>query len=131
MKYLLDTDIASYFLRGKYDLVSIFEKRGYPQIKLSRITVAELEVLAYKNPSSKINHPIIHKLAFNFGVIEIDIDTWRIFSMIKAEIKKQGKPRGDLDILQAAIAKQNSLVVVTNNVRHFEGLIDTENWIKE
>ena len=131
MKYLLDTDIASYYLRGKFDLVLIFERKGYPQIRLSRITIAQLEVLAYKNPKSSVNDSAIQKLSQKLGVLDPDINTWRIFSMIKAENEKKGQPRGDLDVLQAAIAKQNNLVVVTNNVRHFEGLIEIENWTEE
>ena len=55
MKYLVDTDIASYFLRGKYNLLNIFIQKGISDIRISAVSVAELEVLVHKNPASKIN----------------------------------------------------------------------------
>jgi len=29
MKYLIDTDISSYYLRGRYNLFDVFEKKAY------------------------------------------------------------------------------------------------------
>jgi tRNA(fMet)-specific endonuclease VapC len=129
MKYLIDTDIASYYLRGKYNLISVFEKKDVQNIRLSRITVAELEVLAYKNPTSQINLSAINAFAQGLGILEVDNETWQIYSKIKAKTLKQGKKRGDIDILIASIAKQYDMTVVTNNISHYEDLAMVENWI--
>ncbi len=131
MKYLIDTDIASYYLRGKYNLVEIFKNKGPSDLKLSIITVAQLQVLAFKNPQSKINLLSIDNLSRLLGIIDIDRNTWKIFSMTKAEVEKSGKPKGDLDILQASIAKQHRLIVVTHNTEHYEGVAEFEDWTKE
>jgi tRNA(fMet)-specific endonuclease VapC len=128
MKYLIDTDIASYYLRGRYNLTDIFERKGFQNIRLSRITVAELEVLAYKSPQSKINLPSIHSFSENLGVLEVDIETWRIYSKRKAVYEKRGNPKGDMDFLIASVAKQYNMILVTNNTSHFEGLVEVENW---
>ena len=72
MKYLIDTDIASYYLRGKYNLDKIFKRKGITDLKLSVITVAQMEVLAYKNPQSKINLTTINNLANWLGVLDPD-----------------------------------------------------------
>ncbi len=130
MKYLIDTDIASYYLRGKYNLVEIFKIKGPLNIKLSVVTVAQMEVLAYKNPHSKINLASIGNLARLLGVVDVDRNTWEIFSRTKAELDKIGKPRGDLDILQASIAKQHDLIVITHNTNHYEDIIEYEDWTK-
>lgn len=129
MKYLLDTDIASYYLRGKFNLQEIFQKKGPEDIRLSRVTLAEMEVLAYKGPNPTINSLTIAELARWMGVLEVDVKTWQIFSRTKAELLSQGKPKGDLDILQAAVAKQHGLVVITHNTGHFQDLVDFEDWI--
>lgn len=129
MKYLIDTDISSFFLRGKHNLLEVFETKGFQNIKLSIITVAELEVLALRNPYSKINSSTINQLSQKLGVLDIDRETWRIFSQMKAQTLFIGKPRGDFDILIASIAKQHRLIVVTNNTSHYADLIDVENWI--
>jgi len=129
MKYLLDTDIASYYLRGKYNLLDVFENKGYRNVTLSRITIAELEVLAHRNPKSKINHTTINHLASSIGVLEIDTVTWQGFSVIKAETLRSGNQKGDMDILIASLAKQHGLIVVTNNTSHFDGIANWENWV--
>ncbi len=129
MKYLIDTDITSYFLRGKYNLDQKFEIKGYKNLALSIITVSELKVLAYKNPQSAINLSNINSLSHLLNLLQPDEATWEIFSKIKADILSKGKKRGDFDILNAAIAKKNKLIIVTNNISHYEDLIGVENWI--
>ncbi|MFQ5431002.1 MAG: PIN domain-containing protein [Nitrospinota bacterium] len=128
MKYLLDTDISSYYLRGRYNLLDVFLRKGIGNIRLSRPTVAQLEVLAYKNPSSVINLSAIQSLCEKFNVLEVDIGTWQNFSKLKAETELEGTIIGDIDILITSIATQYDLIVVTNNEKHFEGLVEVENW---
>ncbi len=130
MKYLVDTDIASYYLRGKYDLSNIFENKGIQNIRLSRITVAELEVLAHRNPQSKINFSTIFSLSNILGVLEVDKEAWRTYSNMKAETLNRGMKKGDIDILIASIARQFRMIVVTNNTSHYEALVEVENWIE-
>jgi tRNA(fMet)-specific endonuclease VapC len=129
MRYLIDTDIASYYLRGRYNLSDIFEKKGIQNIRLSRITVAELEVLAHRNPQTKINFSSIHAFSQSLGILEVDGQAWQIFSMLKAETLNRGMKKGDFDILIASIARKYGMIVVTNNTSHYEDLIKVENWI--
>jgi tRNA(fMet)-specific endonuclease VapC len=129
MKYLQDTDIASYYLRGKYNLINVFN-RELKNIKVSIITVSELKVLAFKNPKSNINLVNIQNLEKKLGILNLNQETWDIFAKTKAQLLKNGKPKGDFDILQASIAKQNELVLVTNNISHYIDLVEIENWIR-
>lgn len=129
MKYLLDTDICSYYLRGKYNLEEIFDRKGFRNLKLSIATVADLEVLAFRNPSSRINFSRIYALSQAVGVLNIERETWSIYSKLKADTLSRGAKKGDIDILIASLAKQHDMVVITNNVSHFEGLVSIENWI--
>lgn len=129
MKYLIDTDIASYYLRGKFNLFNIFETKGIQNIRLSRVNVAELAVVAYKKPQSKLNFSSIYSFSQNLGVLEVDIETWRIYSKMKADYEKRGEPKGDMDFLIASVAKQHNMILVTNNTSHYEDLVKLENWI--
>ena len=137
MRYLLDTDIASDYLRGKYNLPDKFIEKGIDTIRLSSVTLAEMRVVAHRNPASKLNFQSIREMARKYGVISPDEDTWAAYSKIKADFhdwiertKAKGvKEPGDLDILIVAIAKQYNLVVVTANRKHFENITDKfENW---
>jgi tRNA(fMet)-specific endonuclease VapC len=110
MKYLLDTDIASYYLRGRYNLIDIFKRKDFSEIAISIVTVAELEVLANKNPKSAINFESIKDFAAGLKFISPDRATWQIFSRKKAKCLQNGKPRGDFDILLASLAEQYNLV---------------------
>ncbi|MCK5506342.1 MAG: type II toxin-antitoxin system VapC family toxin [Thermodesulfovibrionia bacterium] len=128
MKYLIDTDISSYFLRGKFNLFNVFEEKGLQNISLSRISIAELEVLAHRTPQSKINLSTIVSFSENLGVTEVDNETWKLFSILKADLLNKGSKRGDFDILNASIARQHNMIVVTNNVSHYEDIVSVENW---
>ena len=131
MKYLLDTDICSYYLRGKYNLKKVFERKGRANLRLSVVTQAELKVLAYKNPNSTINLSRISSLSQSLGLLDIDQGTWEIYSKMKADTQTRGRIRGDFDILNASIAKKYGLIVITNNISHYEDLVQLENWIKK
>jgi tRNA(fMet)-specific endonuclease VapC len=52
--YLLDTDICSYFLRGRYGLQEKFEQINPTTLHVSHITITKLLILTHKNPSSRI-----------------------------------------------------------------------------
>ncbi len=129
MNYLVDTDIASYYLRGLHSLLAVFQKKGVSEIRLSVVTVAELKVLAYKNPRSKVNLRTIQELAATFGTLDCDEKTWDTYAKLKAAALKRGRKRGDLDFLQASIAKRRGLTVVTNNESHYKDLVRVENWV--
>lgn len=130
MKYLIDTDITSYYLRGKYNLDEIFHRKGIHLLRISIITVAELEVLALKNPQSKINLSTIEAFSGMLGIVDANKETWELFSKMKAQTLSKGMSRGDFDILNAAIARQHKLILVTRNVTHYKDLVEVENWIE-
>jgi len=54
----------------------------------------------------------------------------RISAEIYAELRKEGKPLDDIDLLIAGIAVENRLVLVTHNQGHFGriGRLETEDW---
>ena len=49
MKYLFDTNICNYFLKGKYNSVEKFDHIGFEILYISDITVAELKFGASKS----------------------------------------------------------------------------------
>lgn len=127
--YLIDTDITSYFLRGKNNLENIFRQKGLDKIRFSVVTIGELKVLAYKNPASIINLDKINQLCEQFGILDIDSAVWEKYSQLKAELLRKGKFTGDFDILNTSIALTHNCIVVTNNVAHYSDLVAVDNWI--
>ena len=128
--YLLDADICSNYLRGRRGLEEKFESVGPEALHISRVTVAELLVLAHKNPSSHVNRARVEELARTLVFVELDEPAWETFSVMKADLLKAGRVVGDFDILLASIARTRDLIVVTNNERHFRPTgVRLENWI--
>ena len=53
------------------------------------------------------------------------------FGKIQAELRKIGRPTGQLDALIAAVARSRNDILVTDNTRHFINItnIQLENWL--
>ena len=132
MKYLLDTNICIYFLKGKYGLKEKFDNIGFDNLYVSEITVAELKYGAEKSNYPDKNRKGIQKLSSRFKLIPI-FNSLDVFAKEKARLKNEGKPIDDFDLLIGATAIANDMILVTNNEKHFDRLIKIEidNWTKE
>lgn len=132
MKFLLDTNICIYFLKGKYRLKDKFDEVGFDNLYISEITVAELKYGAEKSDYPDKNRKVIQKLSSRFKQIPI-FSSLEIFAKEKARLKKEGKPIDDFDLLIGATAIANDMTLVTNNEKHFDRLekIKIDNWTKE
>jgi tRNA(fMet)-specific endonuclease VapC len=53
------------------------------------------------------------------------------FGKIQAELRKIGRPTGEIDALIAAVARSQRYILITNNTRHFINISDLrlENWL--
>ncbi len=130
MRYLLDTNICIYFLKGKYNLVERFDEIGIDNLYISEITVAELKFGAAKSNRPEKNKPIIENLISKFKQIPI-YNSLDIFADEKARLRKEGNIVDDFDLLIGSTAIANDMVLVTNNTKHFTRLHDIKltNWV--
>ncbi|MGD8744647.1 MAG: type II toxin-antitoxin system VapC family toxin [Candidatus Woesebacteria bacterium] len=119
MKYLIDTNVLVDYLRKKSPInESLFiEGSG-----VSIITKGELYYGAFKSDNPKKNLEVVDKMTLDLGLLALDVDEKTIvhFSRIKAFLEKEGQRLEDIDILIAATALSNKLILVTHNVRHFK-----------
>jgi predicted nucleic acid-binding protein len=54
---------------------------------------------------------------------------WALAARLWAQRRQEGRPASDADLLIAAHATRLAAVVVTGNVRHFEGLgVPLQDW---
>lgn len=134
MKYLLDTDICIYLIKKKPD--SVLKKLSglaTSDVGLTVVSVFELqfgvENSQYRQQSQKaLNHFLesIHE------ILPIDRQVANCAAQIRAELKLKGRPIGPYDVLIAAAALSNDLILVSNNVREFERIagLKLENWVE-
>ena len=131
-KYLLDTNICIYFLKGQFELDSKIKEIGLETCFISEITVAELKFGAEKSQRVEQNRKVVSRFIDQMSILPIysSID---FYAQEKIRLQKQGTPIDEFDLLIGATAISNDLVLVTNNTKHFNRLTDIqlEDWTKE
>ncbi|MDR1739296.1 MAG: type II toxin-antitoxin system VapC family toxin [Bacteroidales bacterium] len=130
-KYLLDTNICIYFLKGQYDLYNKIESVGVENCFVSEITIAELKYGVEKSIHKEKNRKTFEKFQEKFVVLPI-FPALDVYSREKARLKTKGKILDDFDLLIGATAIANNLTIVTKNVSDFNRLdgIDIDDWTK-
>jgi len=132
-KYLLDTDISVFYLRGKYNInQKLKEIIGYDNCFISEITLAELKYGAELSEKVDENLNSVNEFASKIGILPI-FNSLDLYAKEKARLKKAGNIIDDFDLLIGCSAIKNSMILVTNNENHFERIknIKIENWINQ
>lgn len=130
MIYLLDTDICIYWLKGVPAVLERVKTVGVSQIAISTITVAELYFGAYNSAKIEENLARAEDFARQISIAPLDDLVLKAFGRIKADLRKQGQPLADFDLLIAGTVLANEFVLVTNNMQHYERIanLKLENW---
>lgn len=131
-RFLLDTDIVIYWLKGVFPKIDQKIKTlGVERTSISMISVAELYFGAHNSSKIEENTEVIDDLVQKLGVVSLDERSCRFFGQKKSELKRSGRILPDSDLFIASIAVANDLVLVTNNERHFSRIeeLELENWI--
>jgi predicted nucleic acid-binding protein len=131
--YLLDTDIVIYSLKGHPAVKKNLERNLHAALKISIVTLMELYYGAYKSQKVTSNLGKIKSIEDAVEIIPIGRESAEVFAMLKADLEKAGTPPDDFDLILAACALANDLVLVTNNVKHFERIagLRLTNWAQE
>jgi tRNA(fMet)-specific endonuclease VapC len=130
MKYLLDTDICVYWLRGDQAVHQKMSATDPNDLAVSIITVAELHYGADCSEKPEYNHKIVNNFVNGLSILNLEQTIACKFGEIKTRLRQKGTLIEDFDLLIAAIALNNNLVLVTNNVDHFTRIekLQIENW---
>ena len=59
-------------------------------------------------------------------ILDFDLQAASEFGKIQSELRKIGKPTGELDALIAGVARSHQFIRVTNNTRHFENITNLQ-----
>ena len=124
---LVDTNILSMFFRNhpvvKANLRSYLS--AYHSINLCILTYFEI-ISGLKHRNAQ--HQLDMFIAFvkKNTLLHLTEQSVIISGDLYAQLRKEGKPIDDIDLLIAGIALENNLVLVTNNRRHFERIPQLE-----
>ena len=133
VQYVLDTDACIYLLNGDQRVKARVAQVGVEAIAVAIITKGELYFGAYNSSQIDANLARIQAFLTEPGpeVLSLDEPVMDCFGKHKAELRRQGQPIGDIDLLIAGVAVSQGLTLVTNNTKHFQrvpGLV-LENWL--
>jgi tRNA(fMet)-specific endonuclease VapC len=126
-RYLLDTNAAIRILNQKVNLQT---RRGSGlEVFLSVTVVGELYFGAEKSRDSEANRSRIDRLMELCPVVPLDVDTAHRYGVVKAMLRKKGRPIPENDLWIAACALRHGLILATFD-GHFEEIeeLQVEVW---
>jgi tRNA(fMet)-specific endonuclease VapC len=132
MRYLLDTNICVFYLRGTLQFNRFVEEPWRETCCISEVTVLELRYGAENSNVPERHHQAVDLFLQELTVIPIAtaIDT---YAKEKVRFRKMGTPLHDeFDLIIGSSAIANNLILVTDNVKHFINFdgIKIDNWSK-
>ena len=128
-KYLIDTNIAIYYMKGKYDLNQKLDKVSIDNCFISEITLAELKFGVQNSEKPDKNRKALEDFLTGFTILPI-FHSLDLYATEKARLRKAGTSIDDFDLLIGVTAVTHGLIMVTKNTNHFERIdgIELEDW---
>jgi len=128
-KYLLDTNICIFCMRGKFEMNRKIAFAGINNCYLSEITVSELYYGAENSDNPVKTMRETEEFVKLFHIIPFS-KSLHIFGREKAYLTSIGRKIENFDMAIGAIALQHRLVMVTDNIDHLGRIrgIEIENW---
>ena len=134
MKYLLDTNIIAYIIKKRP--VEVFDKLQsveWEEVAISSIVVAELWFGVAKSQHKEQNKIALENFLAPFTILDFDTKAAEQYAFVRVDLEAKGTIIGANDLLIAAHALSQELILVTNNVKEFERVenLKIENWVGE
>lgn len=134
MKYMLDTNICIYAIKHKPEtVIKNFLSHEPEEICVSSVTYAELMYGVEKSMAVGKNRIALSLFLSPITVLDFHASAAEEYGKVRTELERQGTPIGPMDLMIAAHARSEELILVTNNTREFhrvEGLI-LEDWTRD
>jgi tRNA(fMet)-specific endonuclease VapC len=130
--FLLDTDIASYLLRGGNRALDLKIRHAAPaDIYISVITQAEMLYGVKHLPYRDTRREEVYWFLQLAQILDWNGAAAEAYADIRYRLALEAQPIGELDMMIAAHALSLDAVLVSNNTRHYERLsppLRVENW---
>jgi tRNA(fMet)-specific endonuclease VapC len=129
MRFLLDTNICIYYMKGLFELDLKIEEVGNENCFISEITLAELKFGVANSINKKKNGNALSDFLEGVNIVPI-YSALDLYASEKARLRIEGNIVDDFDILIGTTAIISNMILVTNNVKHFKRLknIRIQDW---
>jgi len=130
-RFLIDTDILSYYFKGDPEVVKKFNTYldHFDLIEISLVTYYEITSgLLAKNALKQL--AVFEDFAAENIVIPLTEKSVKISAELYSSLRQSGNTLDDIDLLIAGVAIENEMTLVTNNKRHFGRIpgLKIDNW---
>jgi len=133
MLHMLDTDTASYLIKGKSPVIEAKLAKLVPSmVCVSVMTRAELLYGLKRLPPEHRLHLAVRHFLKIVRVLSWDAEAADWYAEICHQLVSTGRPIGEMDMMIAAHSLSAGAVLVTNNSRHYERIsapLVLENWV--
>jgi len=116
VRYLLDTNTVSYLIKGNFPRVREHLLRtAMSEVAISAVTEAELRFGVERRPEAREL-----KLAVDEFLVRIELQPWdseaaKQYATLRATLERDGRSMGNLDMMIAAQALAQKLILVTHD----------------
>ena len=116
-------------MKGMYELDKRFDTKDPENLFISEITLAELKFGVENSDKKSKNQKALDNFLAGVKIVPI-FHALDLYAKEKARLRKSGTRIDDFDLLIGVTAITNNLVMVTNNVNHFQRItaIVIEDW---
>ncbi len=113
------------------EVIQKFKNIEIGQVGISSITVSELQYGVSKSKLREQNSKRLEEFLTPFQILLYDEDASKYYGEIRSQLESKGLIIGPLDLLIAAHALSQDLVLITNNEKEFKRipLLKIENWV--
>lgn len=132
MLHMLDTDMASYIIKGRSPSVEARLAALPPSmVCVSVMTRAELMYGLKRLPQDHRLHYVVRQFLKIVRVLPWDAEAADYYADIRHQLVSTGQTIGEMDMMIAAHSLSAGAVLVTNNLRHYQRIeapLILENW---
>ena len=132
VRYLLDTNTASYIIKGTFPRVrERLLKVPMAEVGISVVTEAELRFGVARLPEATQLKTVVEEFLLRVESLPWTTAAAQHYARIRATLEREGEPMGNLDMMIAAQALAAEAVLVTHDrvFRRVKGL-KVEDWSK-
>ena len=130
--YLLDSNICIAIINKFPKAIAEFDAKS-SLCCTSTIVVAELYKGVYCSGRIERNLNTLNQFLSSLQIVRFDKRAAEEFGIIQGELKRIGRPTGQLDALIAAVARSRGDILVTHNTKDFINIpgLQLEDWLAE
>jgi tRNA(fMet)-specific endonuclease VapC len=130
-EYLLDTNIASYIIKGQQAVRQRLVATPIHEVSISSVTEGELRFGAARLPGAARLNAIIEEFLIRVAIHAWDSAAAQEYGRVRAALERTGAALGNLDTMIAAHALARGAVLVTHDkaFARVKGL-KIEDWTK-